>query len=138
MEHFLEVYQKLDRDSVELLDTIYTADITFRDPAHEISGLDNLRTYFRNLYQNVDQVQFSFVNPLRTNDEAYIQWQMKFAHPRLNKGKTIMVHGATYLQFTPDNMVHFHHDYFDLGAMLYEHIPILGQAIKSIKRRLGS
>ena len=138
MEHFLEVYRKLDRNSIEMIDTIYTKDITFKDPAHEIIGLEKLRIYFTSLYQNVTHIDFEFKDPLRTTNDAYVQWQMRFAHPRLCKGETINVNGATFLRFSPDNKVHFHQDFFDLGAMLYEHIPILGQAIKSIKRRLGS
>ncbi|QHF41154.1 transcriptional regulator [Pseudomonas sp. S34] len=30
-----------------------------------------------------------------------------------------------------------HRDYFDAGALLYEHLPVLSRAIAWLKRRLG-
>jgi hypothetical protein len=33
--------------------------------------------------------------------------------------------------------VYLHHDYFDAGALLYEHVPILGGVIGWLKGRLA-
>ena len=33
--------------------------------------------------------------------------------------------------------VHFHQDYFDAGALLYEHLPLMGGAIRWLKGRLA-
>jgi hypothetical protein len=44
----------------------------------------------------------------------------------------------SYLQFDKAGKVRYHRDYFDLGAMLYEHLPLLGSLVKTIKRRLGT
>jgi hypothetical protein len=70
-------------------------------------------------------------------EEGYVQWQMNFSHPRLKGGKTIVVDGASYLRFNEAGKVSYHRDYFDLGAMLYEQLPLLGRIIVAVKRRLG-
>jgi hypothetical protein len=31
-----------------------------------------------------------------------------------------------------------HRDYFDLGAMLYEQLPLLGAVVRTLKGRLGA
>ncbi|HGP4674712.1 TPA: nuclear transport factor 2 family protein, partial [Vibrio cholerae O1] len=36
-----------------------------------------------------------------------------------------------------EGKVTYHRDYFDMGEMLYEQLPVLGQVIRAIKRRLG-
>ena len=50
VDKFVEIYQKLDKDNLELLTEIYAQNIHFIDPLHEINGLEDLRRYFRGLY----------------------------------------------------------------------------------------
>ena len=138
MEQFLKVYQDLNLDNIDSIEEIYGHDIHFIDPAHEIRGLAELRMYFENLYKNINTIHFDFLHPARAQDQGYVQWQMIFSHSRLKNGQDISVHGASFLKFSPDNKVHFHRDYFDLGSMLYQHLPLLGTVVKSINRRLGS
>ena len=43
--------------------------------------------------------------------------------------------GASHLRLA-DNRIAYQRDYYDLGAMLYEHIPLLGGAVRAVKARL--
>ena len=138
MKDFLEVFNALSSDNLHRLEEIYTSDIRFVDPAHEINGLDNLRDYFAKLYANVTSVNFDFHEEASIGHCGYVQWDMHFAHPRLKGGQTITVPGASYLRFSDSGKVSYHRDYFDLGSMLYQHLPILGRVVRSINRRLGS
>ena len=138
MQTFLDVYRNLSSDTLHRLDEIYTSDIHFVDPAHEIMGLPRLRQYFAVLYRNIVPPEFHFSHHQRSGDNAYVQWVMTFSHPRLNGGEQITVPGVSYLRFSGAEKVAFHQDYFDLGAMLYEQIPVLGRIITHLKRRLGS
>lgn len=138
LDDFLAVYRQLTADNLDLLDTIYSRNIEFCDPAHEIRGLDALRRYFAELYRNADSVAFSFSRRHLVDDEAYLSWRMSLRHPKLARGRTIEVDGMSYLQFDGAGKVRYHRDYFDLGAMLYEHLPLLGSLVKTIKRRLGT
>lgn len=137
LETFLMVYRKLNAQNVHLLEQIYSADISFIDPAHKIEGLVALKRYFSELYQNVSSVSFSFTHHQQRENEAYIQWRMTLRHPRLNSNREIIVPGASYLNFNEMDKVCYHRDYFDLGTMLYEQLPLLGRIIKRIKRSLG-
>ena len=138
MEKFLDVYRNLNSNNLERLQDIYTQNIRFVDPAHEIFGLEALTRYFAKLYENMDPPQFRFVHHLGSDFEGYVQWEMAFSHPRLANGGTIRVPGVSYLQFDESGKTCFHRDYFDLGAMLYEQIPLLGRIVTYIKKRLGS
>lgn len=138
MDQFLETYQSLNRANLDLLGSLYTEDIRFIDPVHEVEGLIRLTEYFSSLYQNIDSIHFHFNHQLRQGSEGYVQWQMTFSHPRLKRGQDITVPGASYLNFVDSGKVCLHRDYFDLGVMLYEQLPVLGTIVSTIKRRLTS
>ena len=138
MHAFLKIYRELNHDTLHLLDEIYDADIHFVDPVHELSGLEELRRYFGRLYGNIKSIDFDFFSPLRNGSEGYVHWEMRYSHPNIGRGRMIEVHGASYLRFTPADKVHYHRDFFDLGNMLYQHLPVLGPIIKTVNRRLGS
>ena len=137
MKNFLDVYSALNSSNLETLQDIYREDISFVDPAHEVNGISELTRYFEHLYQNVDSISFSFEAPLMVEGKGYVEWKMEFSHPRLAKGEPVRVEGVTYLEMDDEGMVYFHRDYFDLGAMLYEHIPAFGRITKILKKRLG-
>ena len=59
---------------------------------------------------------------------------MSYSHKRLNSAQPIQVQGHSLLKMADDKVI-YHRDYVDLGAMLYEHIPLLGKVIRTIKAR---
>ena len=67
--------------------------------------------------------------------EGYLRWVMSYRHPRLAGGQVIRVSGCSHLLWR--DKVYRHRDYFDAGALLYEHLPVLGRVIAWLKRRMG-
>ncbi|MBB3191696.1 nuclear transport factor 2 family protein [Halomonas cerina] len=139
LEAFCAFYKKLDKNCTEKLYRIYTQDVEFVDPLHRINGLPALEGYFRTLYENVTACRFDFHDRLRQGDHAFVTWTMHLAHPRLAGGKEISVEGGSHLVFAGDGSgrARRHQDYFDAGALLYEHLPVIGRLIGAIKRRAG-
>ncbi|KFZ37042.1 transcriptional regulator [Shewanella mangrovi] len=135
VERFLAMYQRLNRDNLSLLADIYDEQILFQDPLHQVCGLDALTQYFVGLYQHLDYIAFDMQQVLLAPAQAAINWQMHFQHPRLNRGQLISVDGMSFL--TLADKVTFHRDYFDVGQMLYEQLPLLGSAVRAIKRRVS-
>ncbi|MDA9555921.1 nuclear transport factor 2 family protein [Vibrio sp.] len=131
-----DVYESLSKDNLFLLADIYHEQVHFQDAAHSIQGWDNLRLYFDNLYANVDQCHFEIHDRVQENNNGFLVWTMHFSHPRLNKGIAVQVNGTSHLKLQ-DNKVIYHRDYFDMGEMIYQHIPVLGKVIKTINKRLG-
>jgi hypothetical protein len=137
MEKFLQMYHELGTENLYLLKDVYSSDIQFIDPAHEIRGIEKLTEYFSALYKNVQSIDFAFRDIVRQENSCYLQWDMTFRHKNLAGGKSIVVSGTTFLRLNNEHKVCFHRDFFDLGEMLYEHIPLLGRLITTIKGRLG-
>ncbi|HEY0962797.1 MAG TPA: nuclear transport factor 2 family protein [Pseudomonadales bacterium] len=129
------LYQSLEAQDLAQLEQVYTADVEFRDPAHTLHGCLALRRYLRKLVGNVTLYRMRYIDEVIGYNAAYLTWEMDYAHPRLAGGNTITVRGMSHLKFT--DKVFYHEDSYDLGAMLYEHIPLLGMPVRKIKQRIG-
>lgn len=135
IQRLMSLYQRLNADNLELLDEVYSEDVVFCDPLHRIEGMAALKTYFADMYQNVDSIEFQFHQVMDDGQHAMLVWTMTFTHPKLASGKLIRVDGVSQIDY--DTEIEFHRDFFDVGAMLYEHVPGLGALIRLIKGRIG-
>ncbi|MFQ2291456.1 nuclear transport factor 2 family protein [Aeromonas enteropelogenes] len=138
LARFVALYQQLDRQQLHRLSEVYAEEVIFIDPAHRIEGLAALSDYFAALYQRLAYCHFVITSQQQQGRQAWLGWTMTFSHPRLRGGKPVTVEGATRLEFDEEGKVCLHRDYFDLGAMLYEQLPLLGSLVRTIKGRLGA
>jgi limonene-1,2-epoxide hydrolase len=134
LNEFITIYQNLNKDNLSSLESIYHQQIFFQDPLHQVNGLDDFIAYFEQLYSNIISCEFDIKHTIHHDNEAAIYWQMSYQHPKLNHGELIIVSGNSHLK-AQHNKITFHRDYLDAGAMLYEHIPLLGSAVRFIKKR---
>ncbi|MEL3919441.1 MULTISPECIES: nuclear transport factor 2 family protein [Aeromonas] len=138
LARFVALYQQLDRQQLHRLSEVYAEEVIFIDPAHRIEGLAALSDYFAALYQRLAYCHFVITSQQQQGRQAWLGWTMTFSHPRLRGGKPVTVEGATRLELDEEGKVCLHRDYFDLGAMLYEQLPLLGSLVRTIKGRLGT
>lgn len=131
-----KVYQQLNKENLHLLSDVYHQEVVFEDAAHRLEGWDALESYFETLYKNVTRCDFEIQEHQQTDDSGFLTWRMALEHPKLSKGTVIYVNGVSHIKFSEGRVI-YHRDYFDLGEMLYENLPLLGSIIKSIKQRLG-
>lgn len=138
ISNFIETYQKLDKDHLHLLADIYDSSIQFQDPLHKIDGLENLHHYLEKMYANVHYCHFDIHDSFHNDQQqAAVYWTMQLRHPKLKSGQLILVDGHSQLTYQQGKITH-HRDYFDLGSMLYEQLPVIGAGIKYIKQRASS
>ena len=62
---------------------------------------------------------------------------MYYEHPKIKHGQLQQVEGASYLRLGDDQKIQYHRDYYDLGSMIYDHIPLLGRILRWIKNKLS-
>lgn len=136
LRRFAHEFATLDASHLHNLQELYSHDVRFSDPLHEIQGLTALQDYFTQLYANVSHLGFRFHGYDQVQDHAgYLRWTMHYRHPRLRRGQLIEVEGCSHLLW--HEKVYQHRDYFDAGALLYEHLPLMGTAIGWLKGRLA-
>ena len=134
VEKFCNYYKEFSQESIPGLDEMYHQNVILQDPFSKLEGLDNLKQHFSQMMQNVSYCRFEIINVVSNEGQAFITWTMMFAHPKLNNPEEIVVDGVSDIKF--DERISYHRDYFDVGAMFYEHVPVVKGVIKMLKKRL--
>ena len=137
LTQFKTFYANLARKEWAQMDNIYTADIHFCDPIHCVKGLPNLHKYIVELCANLSTCRFDYLDEVVMDGTAYVKWDMTYAHPSIKGGKMLTLRGITQIEFD-ERGIYYHEDIYDMGAMLYEHIPVLGSGVRCVKHRLSS
>lgn len=130
-------YDELKTDNLDDMDDMYHDEVSFTDPIHQVVGLEDLKEYFKGTMENVEYCHFTFDDECVSDEKAYLSWQMRYAHPKIGNGMEVILPGVSYISFE-DGKIREQRDYYDLGAMLYEHVPLVGYVIDKIKSRLVS
>lgn len=135
IERFKTYFRVLHEADLSKLREIYTEQIVFKDPVHEMHGLVELEDYFTSLCGDLSECRFEYLDELVTEKAAYVKWIMHFRHPRLGK-RLISVRGVSHLKL--GERIEYHEDFYDMGAMLYEQLPLLGNLTRWLRLRLAS
>ena len=134
VERWKDTYNKLDFHHLHLLGDLYAGEVVFEDPIHRIEGFAALEKYFAGMYENVESCRFEWVAEVIGDGEAMVSWIMVLRHKKFRAGETVRVPGSSHIRYT--DKVTYHRDYFDVGALIYERVPVLGGIIRWIKGRL--
>ena len=134
LDELQAVYQSLDANNLTQLARVYSDDIHFVDPFGEIRGYESLQSYFQNLYSGLASCRFDYGTPLTNGQTAWLPWTMYYRQRRLAHGRQLSVEGASHV--IGWEKVHYHRDYFDAGALLYRHLPLIGPSIRWIDGKL--
>lgn len=138
LQKSVEIFQKLDKNHMELVDEFYDRNVVFQDPVHELRGVSAVRRYYEGLYRNVDAIRFDISRQFEDRDTVVLVWRMYLRTPSLNSGRELAVDGTSVITFgDPEGKAIAHRDYFDMGQFVYEQVPVLRSIIGYIKRRLA-
>ncbi|MDP5209017.1 nuclear transport factor 2 family protein [Microbulbifer sp. 2205BS26-8] len=124
----------LVKDPADLAE-IYSEDVVFCDPLRRVEGLPSLQAHFSDMSRGLTQCRFQFDKASIDRDSACLPWYMHYAHQSLRGGRPLRLRGCSLLRYS--DKVFYHEDFFDLGAMVYEQVPLLGSLVRFIKARLG-
>ena len=135
LELFKRLYSHFDQTNGDELMALYRQDVFFKDPIHELTGQAALTDYFTTFRRPGVSCRFEFINQVVGADQAFLHWKMHYQHPALQQGAALTLEGATLIKFT--TQVFFHQDFYDMGAMIYQHVPLLGWAVNKINTRIA-
>ncbi len=135
VEQFKQLYQTFNTETTARLPSLYNSAIVFKDPIHQLTGINALTDYFASFCNPNTHYKFEFINQIISHDQAFFQWQMNYSHPQLKSGKPLSLNGSTLIKF--NSHIIYHEDFYDMGAMIYQHLPVLGWAVKKINARIA-
>jgi ketosteroid isomerase-like protein len=129
---FKAFFSQMNLDELSALENIYSKDIVFKDPVHELRGIEELRRYYTRLNSNLISGSIMFSEEAISGSTVYLSWEMhlKLRRPR----KELRLQGVSML-IVQDTVV-FQRDFFDAGELFYEQVPVLGSFIRFIKKQI--
>jgi hypothetical protein len=129
-------FNALNKDNVPVLDGFYHPEVVFEDPLVRINGLERLKRYYADMYESVTAISFDFSEQIVEEDTHVAIWSMRMRFRKLNKGREVQLDGISVIRFNEEDLVVYHRDYFDVGAMVYEQVPFVGYLVRQVKKRL--
>jgi hypothetical protein len=93
--------------------------------------------HFQGLVDAGTAVQVDILQTLVSGADVYLIWAMRAEFTPVRKPVISETIGITHLRFDDAGRVVLHQDFWDTGLGFYQHIPLLGQVVKSINRRFS-
>ncbi|MEP1215988.1 MAG: nuclear transport factor 2 family protein [Marinobacter sp.] len=136
LARFRQLFNNLCAGNMAELGSVYGDNVRFTDPFATVRGIDELTEYFTGAYANVISCGFDFGDPVISGEDVCIPWVMHLQHKRIRKGKAVSVDGISQLVIR-EGCVISHRDYFDVGQLLYENLPVMGGVIRWLRNQAG-
>jgi steroid delta-isomerase len=131
---FREFYDTFGPAWLDRLPELYAPDFDFADPFHAIRGdMAALRGYFERVLK-LPVTRFITEDDATGSDGSYVRWRWEWK--LRGKSELRVVPGVTHVRFDRDGRVAYHRDLFDAAGGFFEALPVIGGALRMIKRRL--
>lgn len=134
LQEYIHYYESLSPRTLPLLDGLAEPGMTFQDPFNTVRGVDAVMRIFEHMFQSVETPKFRVLDYgwSETGQGAYIKWVFRYGI----KGLFREIQGMSEVTFSPSGKIASHTDYWDAATYFYEHIPILGSAIRWVKSKM--
>lgn len=121
----------------EKVEGFYAPNASFEDPFVKLDSRDGILSYYRGIFQNLEEMSFDVKEEFVSGDETVALWTMTLKHNKLAGGEPIVLEGVTHLRFQ-DGKVVAHRNVFDAGALVYENTPFVGMLVRWVKNRVAA
>ena len=133
-----QFFKQLSAETMHLVDDFYAEESVVKDPVVELNGREAVKNYYNNMYKQVDYCRFEFSDEIVAENTTTLVWTMFLKAPKLNGGQEIVVDGVSVIKFHAEHgQAIYHRDYFDMGAFVYEGLPLVGGIIRFAKKKMS-
>ena len=130
-------FETIDTEvSLEDFKNIYANEVHFIDPLCELDNVEAVYNFFQHIYQKVDIPLLFISEYLSEKDIAYVRWRLDFSLQDKPEKRSFV--GISRFVFDSQGKIIEHTNYWDTAEHLYETIPLLGNIIRWIKKRIIS
>ncbi|TVQ33927.1 MAG: nuclear transport factor 2 family protein [Geminicoccaceae bacterium] len=138
LDHYVAVLNATNGANIDRLVACFSDDARFRDPFSDVRGKAKIRRVFEKTYDDVDDVVFQVTDQASGQDAHYLRWTFTCL-PKgfLRRQGPLVIHGMAEIHLNDTGLVTAHLDYWDPAPGLYQRIPILGLALRKLRRQIG-
>ncbi|GAB7260396.1 MULTISPECIES: nuclear transport factor 2 family protein [Dickeya] len=141
-DEFADFYASLATQPLERLSALYHPDAVLTDPFGQHQGLPAIQRYFSYLLEHTRYCYFIVDAPIFDTRRFAVSWTMHWSHPRIAGGNMLSLAGCSLIEVQHQHnhqqqaRITYQRDYYDAGEMLYEHLPVLGWALRHVKKKV--
>ena len=132
-ELYIRLFEELSMERLEGIEGFVSADIKFKDPFNELSGLDAFRRLLVKTLNDVKGLKFKVTHRAWTENILFLRWSFEGEVKGLNYWK---VEGMSEINFDERGLICQHIDHWDAAGQFYEKLPLIGTIIRIIRSRL--
>lgn len=114
------------------LGDIYSPAVEFEDPIHQVRGMAALRAIYEDLFEKKSHVSMTVTDAHGDERTGFLLWTLRYEF----RGKERIINGTSHLKFAQDGRVGAQRDHWDASFAIDDEFPLIGQAIRGIRRLL--
>jgi hypothetical protein len=137
IDALVNFYETLTADRVRDFSFYYAQDAYFKDPFNEVNRLEDIREIFARMFRQVADPRFVISERAGDAGGLFLVWDMRFRMKSWKPRQLQVIRGASHLRLGDDGKVTYHRDYWDTGEELYAKLPLIGGAVRILRRALG-
>ncbi len=136
-ETFRRLFAEFTPDAVPpAVEAAYAEDVWFDDTLKTIHRREELASYLAHSASLCDDFEVTVHEARGADGDFLVRWRMRIKFKRFRRGEWTDSIGVTHLRLDADGRILLHQDYWDAARGLFEHVPVLGWGIRTIKARV--
>jgi steroid delta-isomerase len=127
-------FNGLSLAKLDSLGDVYSPSVEFQDPLHHTHGVAALRTVYEHTLTQLSDVSVTVLDAHGDDISGFLLWTMRYQL----RGKPREITGTCHLKYAADGRVVKQRDYWDASFPVYGEYPLLGPAMRAIKRNVAA
>jgi hypothetical protein len=111
---------------------VYAPEAWFNDTIATEVGLEAIEKYLLKTAEGAEVVSAKINDVAVSGSDVYARWTMEIRTKNLAGGQSIVTEGVSQLRFDEEGRVVLHQDFWNPASGIYEHLPLLGPAIRFV------
>ena len=134
LDAWADAWEGLTPEAVARLRELCVPDIRFVDPFNDLTGIGRFEALLLHMFQTLESPRFVVDDRAMGQHAGYLRWRFSATL----RGRALALEGMSEVRFDATGKVILHHDHWDASTQVYGRIPILGAAIRLIRKRLSA
>ena len=123
-------FQEMSPNTVSRVRELYAEKATFRDPINAVTGVVAIEAVMADLFKQLKNIRIVVREMHGDENGGCLLWNMHYDF----RGKKRNIPGVSHFRFDEKGLITAQDDYWDASFVLYGEFPILGMAMRGIKR----
>lgn len=134
IEQYARALETLSRETIDDLVRLCDPDVRFADPFNDVRGRERMAHVFRDMFDKLDEVGFKVQEIIGAEPSFALRFVFTAKGSMIGR---VELQGITHVRIGGSGLVSEHVDHWD-GGRLYERMPVLGRAVRAVKRRIAA